>query len=78
MTRKEFDRRFGNHPLGGFFKAVEEVTEWRQVHICFISVKTTIHLLEYQGDLTKDEAAALHERLNLIVDRKLGKASTRH
>ena len=55
MTREEFHKRYGNHPLGNAFQACEVTTEARELHIYFITAKTTIHLLKHQGELTQAE-----------------------
>lgn len=78
MTRNEFQKRYANHPLGNAFKACESTTDYRELHICYITAKTTIHLLKFQGDLTADEETSLVEMLHQVTDAKLGTQETAH
>ena len=78
MTRDEFTKRYANHPLGHAFKACEIAQDWRELHIYFITAKTTIHLLRYQQELTQAEEDSLVEMLQQITDAKLGTQPTAH
>lgn len=78
MTRDEFKKRYESHPLGHAFKACESAAEYRELHIYFITAKTTIHLLKFQGELTQAEEDSLVAMLHQITDGKLGAQETAH
>jgi|TARA_Y100001933_G_scaffold145123_1_gene143663 ssRNA-specific RNase YbeY (16S rRNA maturation enzyme) len=78
MTNDEFERRYKHHPLGVAFRAFEQTESWRERHIYFITIKTILHLLAYQGELTAEDEAALLETVNRSLDDKLGKQPAAH
>ena len=78
MTHEEFQKRYSNHPMGHAFKACEIAQDFRELHIYYITAKTTVHLLRYQQELTQAEEDSLIEMLHRITDGKLGTQEAAH
>ena len=72
MTRDEIEKKYKGHPLELTLKAFEEETKIGNFHRYFIAAKTVIAVLEYQGELSRDQSDSLRQYVDMVTDRKLG------
>ena len=78
MNRDEFEAKYKTHPLGITIKACEDETSLAKLHRYFIAAKTAIAVLQYQGELSEEDAEALRQHVDKVTDGKLGKQTACH
>lgn len=71
MTSEEFKDRFQHHPLGYVFQMMEVTETASTIEPAVSMAEGILMLLEFQGDITKEEYEFLREALQGNLQRNL-------